>query len=134
MSKFKNYLVEKNRELLESPTIAISNARFTYAESDDIQEMLRFYTKEKGLDASLIYDKLADLCITFESLSYKQDNSSNHEDLVEVGYLLGLLHSAHKGSIFGITFEKTRFYFIGVENEIYTVLKTNLNKLLFKNK
>lgn len=136
MSIFKTYLIEKNRELLESPSLVLANqARFTYAESDNIQDMLRFYVKDRGLDLNTIYDVLADACITFESLSYKGDNESNHEDLVEVGYILGLLHSQHKGRIYGITFQKSRFYFIGVEADIFATLKTELNKAVFnKNK
>lgn len=128
MASMKSYLIEKNLDILSSTHLE-TMARFTYSESDSLQELLRKYKNEKKFPSSKIINVLTDSCLTFESISYKTDSYSNHEDLIEVGYILGLLHSRHRGQIIGVEFDKMRFYFIGVEADVFAHLKSELNKL-----
>lgn len=130
MSDFKSYLIEKNKKLLDEIVTIQTNARFSYDESDLISDMIKFYISDRHVDPNIIHEVLEATCITFESLKYKNDNESNHEDLVEIGYILGILHSSHAGKIYGITFERIRYYYIGVENDIATILRNKISKTL----
>lgn len=115
MTKFKNYLVKKNIDSLTALSFD-RNAYFTYRESSMLDELIIGMTGR--IKKNTIRNVLVDLSISFESLLYEKDNDSNHEDLIEVGYLLGLLHATNKGCVYATEFADIRYYFVGVESDI----------------
>jgi hypothetical protein len=126
MSKFKNYLVQKNIETLEKFQFD-KNAYFGYKESEQLTELINCsigrFKKNK------IRDVLVDLSITFESLCYQDDTESNHEDLIEVGYILGLFHATHRGCIYSVEYDNIRFYFVGMESQIVSDIRDELRNI-----
>jgi hypothetical protein len=127
MTKFKNYLVQKNIDTLTNLQFD-KNAYFRYKDSDAISEFIECcigrYKK------TVIRDILVDLSVTFESLCYQNDSESNHEDLLEVGYLLGLLHATHKGCVYAVEYDSIRFYFVGMETDIVSDIRSEFKKLV----
>ena len=115
MTKFKNYLVKKNIDSLTALSFD-RNAYFTYRESSMLDELIIGMTGR--IKKNTIRNVLVDLSISFESLLYEKDSNSNHEDLIEVGYLLGLLHATNKGCVYATEFADIRYYFVGVESDI----------------
>lgn len=128
---FSYFIAEKKRELLEGK-IDTGSLRFQYGESRKTQELLNYYKKEKGVDSKAITEILSDNCIIFEDLHYGSDNESNHEDLIDAGYVLGFIHAKNPGRIVALDHDKFRYYFIGDESDIYTNIKVEMNKLANK--
>lgn len=120
MSNFKTYLIKKNQETLKSLSFD-RNAFFRYKESETINEMISSLTHR--IKKNKIRDALVESSVAFESIDYFNDSESNHEDLIETGYLLGLLHATHKGCIYSVEFERIRFYYIGMESDIIMDLR-----------
>lgn len=128
---FELFKLSKQQQISES-AVKVDNIRFKYEESSQIQELIRYFKKEKGMDDRTISNVLIDNSLILEELTFKNDSPTNHEDLLDAGYVLGYLHAKHPGRIFGITYDKMRYYFIGVETDIYTNLKTQFNKSQLK--
>jgi len=128
---FKEYKAEKLGELLEHDSNEFANVRFKFSESDKIQEILKYFVKDKGIDGRKIHNILQDSAVTFEDISYgDSNNASLHEDILDSGYVLGYVHAKRPGRIFAVDFEKTRYFYIGVESDIIQHLKTELNKTI----
>jgi len=128
---FKEYKAEKMGELLEHDRNEFANVRFKFSESDKIQEILKYFVKDKGIDGRKIHNILQDSAVTFEDISYgDSNNASLHEDILDSGYVLGYVHTKRPGRIFAVDFEKTRYFYIGVESDIIQHLKTELNKTI----
>lgn len=127
---FKEYQKQKVNELLEYST-DYSKIRFKYNESEAIDDILKYYLKEKGIDPRRIHKTLQESCLTFDDLNYSEpNNESLHEDLLDSGYLLGRINEKHPGSVLGIEFDKVRYFFIGVVADISTHIKKELNIFL----
>ena len=128
---FKEYKAEKLGELLEHDSNEFANVRFKFSESDKIQEILKYFVKDKGTDSRKIHNILQDSAVTFEDISYgDSNNASLHEDILDSGYVLGYVHAKRPGRIFAVDFENTRYFYIGVESDIIQHLKTELNKTI----
>jgi uncharacterized protein with ParB-like and HNH nuclease domain len=123
MSQVKEYLIQKNIEILSRLE---KDTFFKYNESDALDNLL--FEFKKRIPEKILFNVLVDLSITFEHLRYSKDHESNHEDLIEAGYLLGLIHATHKGCIYSVEFSKTRFYFVGYENDILLSIRNSLKQ------
>jgi len=128
---FELFKLSRQQQISES-AIKVEGIRFKYEESSQIQELIRYFKKEKGMDDQTIANVLTDNSLILEELSYKNDSPTNHEDLLDAGFVLGYLHAKHPGRIFGVVHDKIRYYFIGVETDIYTNIKIQLNKAQLK--
>lgn len=127
---FKEYQKQKVNELLEH-TMNYSKIRFKFIESETIDDILKYYLKEKGMDPRKIHKTLQESCLTFDDLNYSEpNNESLHEDLMESGYLLGRINEKHPGAILGVEFDGIRYFFIGVIGDISTHIKKELNLYL----
>lgn len=127
---FKEYQKEKVNQLLERVS-GDTNIRFKFIESENIDDLIKYYVKEKAIDPRKVHTVLQDSCLTFDSLDYSEkNNESLHEDLIESGYILGRINEKHPGAILGITFDGTRYFYIGVVADISTHLKKKLNAYL----
>ena len=126
MDEFKKFLKDKRKNLMENVN-EMNNLRFTFSESDTIDDILKYYLKEKGLDPRKINTVLQDICLTYDDYSL-----NDHEELLDSGYILGYVHFKYGGKIFGIEFDKKRYFFIGNESEIAQYIRIGLNKLLDK--
>jgi hypothetical protein len=120
---FKEFKKEKTNELLESNN-EFSKIRFTFSTSDTIQEILKYFVKDKGIDVRSIHKVLQDTSIAFTN---KDDDK---EDFLDVGYVLGYVSAKRPGTLFVVDLEKTRYYYIGVEADIIQKLKTEIGKLV----
>ena len=125
MSQVKEYLIQKNIEILSRLGLE-KETFFKYNESDALNDLL--FDFKKRVPEKVMFNTLVDLSITFEHLRYSKDHESNHEDLIETGYLLGLIHATHKGCIYSVEFSKTRFYFVGYENDILLSIRNSLKQ------
>lgn len=123
MTKFKNYLVKKNIDSLTALSFD-RNAYFTYRESSMLDELIIGMTGR--IKKNTIRNVLVDLSLTFESLLYGNDCESNHEDLIEVGYILGLLHATNKGCVYATEHMDIRYYFVGVESDIVCDIRDSI--------
>lgn len=103
------------------------NAYFTYRESSMLDDYI--VGMSGRIKKNIIRNVLVDLSITFESLIFEKDNESNHEDLIEVGYLLGLLHATNKGCIYATEFADIRYYFVGVESDIVNDVRSAIRNI-----
>lgn len=124
MSMFKSFIKGKQKNLMENSDY--SNLIFKYSESDTIEDVLRIYAKEKGVDTNVIKEQLEESCVTFETIGHMDS-----EDLLDSGYVLGYVHTKTPASkIFGIVFNKVRYFYIGNETDILKTIKDRLNKYL----
>ena len=129
MSMLKSFVKDKQKTLMENSDY--SKLTFQYVESDTIQDNLKIYAKERNIDPNIITEQLEESCVTFEALDYSDKNGSSlHEDLIDSGYVLGYVHAKTPGKIFGVVFDKVRYYYIGNESDILKVIKDRLNKYL----
>lgn len=118
---FKEFKKEKTSQLLELAN-DFTELKFEFSDSDTVQDTLKYFVKEKGLDARVIHKILQDCSIAF--LTPDDDK----EDIMDVGYVVGYINAKRPGRIFKIDFEKYNYFFIGVEADIIQKLKTELNK------
>lgn len=126
MSQVKDYLIKKNVEILSKIGYE-KDMFFRYNESDSLNDLLSDFRNR--IPERIMFNVLLDNSITFEYLKCGKDSQSNHEDLIEAGYLLGLIHATHKGCIYALEFSKTRFYFIGYENDILISLRNSFKSV-----
>lgn len=120
---FKDYLKEKRTSLLENDMSQFNNLMFKFSTSDTIDETLKYYLKDKGIDTRKVHQILQDA-----SLTYDDSKLNDHEDILDAGYVLGYIQAKHGGKIIGVTFDKKTYFFIGLEQEIVKVLRQELNK------
>lgn len=122
---FKNYLKEKRESLLEFDSSQYNNLMFKYSTSDTIDETLKYYLKDKGIDNRKVHQILQDA-----SLTYDDSTLNDHEDILDAGYVLGYIQAKQGGKIIGVLFDKKTYFFIGLEQEIVSVLRQELNKVV----
>ena len=125
MSQFKEYLVRKNIDVITSIS-SYSNAFFTFNTSEEIQNLIDLFSTK--ISGAYIRNVLVDTSLVFEDLKYKNDSYSNHEDLIEAGYILGLIHASHHGAIYSVTHQFIRYFFVGVESDICIELRSKFKK------
>ena len=126
---FKEFLKDKRQNLSENEDY--SKIRFNYYESENVEDLLKIYAKEKNIDTDVISKTLEEICVIFDSMDYSEKNSASlHEDLIDCGYVLGYVSAKIPGKIFGIKFDGVRYFFIGNEKEISDKIKSSLNKYL----
>jgi len=130
MDSFKAYKKEKVNELLEH-TNDYSKLRFKFEDSKMIDELLSYYVKDKGIDPRSVNKILQESSIAFDDLNYSDKNSASlHEDLIDVGYVIGYISAKTPGRLIGVDFDKFRYFYIGVESDIVRHLKLELNQHL----
>jgi uncharacterized protein (UPF0297 family) len=122
---FKEYLKEKRIGLLENDMGEFNNLMFKFSTSDVIDETLKYYLKDKGIDTRKVHQILQDI-----SLTYDDSTLNDHEDILDSGYVLGYIQAKHGGKVIGVIFDKKTYFFIGLEQEIVKVLRQELNKEL----
>ena len=123
---FKEFLKEKRMNLMEAyKSDDFKDLYLKYSESDTIDETLKYYMKEKGMDVRKVNNILQD-----NSLVYDDFSLNDHEDLLDAGYILGHVQAKMGGKIIGVLFDKKRYYFIGNESEIVHALRQKLNNEL----
>ena len=105
--------------------IVEKNYIFSYFVSEKIQELLDIYL-ERGFRKRKIHDILVESSIIFESLYYNKDSESNHEDLLDCGYVLGMVQAKEGGSIVAIQLDTFRYFYVGCEEEIFQYIKQKL--------
>lgn len=110
-------------------TLVNNNYFFNYVESEEIYELLELYSK-RGLRRRTIHELLGQHCVIFESLIYNKDSESNHEDLIDAGYVLGRVQGQCGGNIIAIIVDNFKYFFVGLENEIFAHLKHTFKKHL----
>lgn len=120
---FKDYLKEKRTSLLEYDSSQFKNLMFKYSTSDTIDETLKYYLKDKGIDTRKVHQILQEA-----SLTYDDSTLNDHEDILDAGYVLGYIQAKQGGKIIGVLFDKKTYFFIGLEQEIVKVLRQELNK------
>lgn len=108
-------------------TLVNNNYFFNYIESEEIYELLQLFS-DRGMKRRKIHDILGNTCVIFESLIYNKDTESNHEDLLDAGYVLGRAVGANGGSIIAVQVDNFRYFYVGSEQEIFTHLKHNFKK------
>jgi hypothetical protein len=118
---FKEFKRERTNKLLESVN-EYSNLKFEYSVSDTIQDILKYYVKDKGIQDKVIHNILQDSCMSFIT------PHSDAEDILDAGYILGYVKAKTPGRIFCITFEKYEYYFVGVESDIIQHLRSEFAK------
>lgn len=107
--------------------IVEKNYIFNYIVSDKIQELIELYL-EKGYKKRRIHDVLVDSCIIFESLYYNKDSESNHEDLLDAGYVLGRVQAQEGGCIVVVQLDSFRYFYVGCEEEIFQYIKEKMKR------
>ncbi len=122
MNNFKSFLKEKRTDLFESSE-NLKNLRFSFSESDTIDDILNYYLKDKGIDPRKVHTTLQDISLTYDDFSL-----NDHEELLDSGYVLGYLHSKYGGKIYGVEFDKKRYFFMGKEQEITQRIRQELNE------
>lgn len=126
---FKQFLKDKRQNLSENEDF--SKIRFNYYESENVEDLLKIYAKDKNVDTDVISKALEEICVIFDSMDYSEKNSASlHEDLIDCGFVLGYVASKIPGKIFGIKFDGVRYFFVGNEKEISDKIKSSLNKYL----
>ncbi len=121
---FKSFIKEKRQSLMESNNGDFSKLKFEYSESDTIEDILKYYLKEKGIDPRKVHTVLQDIAVTYDDFGLH-----DHEELLDSGYVLGFIHAKMGGKIFGIEYDKKRYFFMGNESEISHQIRIALNQL-----
>lgn len=126
---FKQFLKDRRMNLSENEDF--SKIRFSYYESENLEDLLKIYAKDKNVDTDVISKNLEEICVIFDTMDYSEKNSGSlHEDLIDCGYVLGYVSAKIPGKIFGIKFDGVRYFFVGNEKEISEKIKSSLNKYL----
>ena len=124
-------MYEKVNELLSTTKLADAIS-FKYNKSEEIQEIISYFLNDKKMPLQIICAVLADSSVILEDLDYRNDSRSNHEDLLEAGYILGYMSCKYPGNILAIDCNKMRYYYIGSARDISVYLRNELNKKLIE--
>ena len=79
---FKQFLKDRRMNLSENEDF--SKIRFSYYESENLEDLLKIYAKDKNVDTNVISKNLEEICVIFDTMDYSEKNSGSlHEDLID---------------------------------------------------
>ena len=103
-----------------------NNYFFQYQICESLFETIEHYKIKIG--RKRVSKVLSDHSVIFESLVYGKDSDSNHEDLIDAGYVLGRVQAEVGGIVLAVPFEGFRYFYVGQEHDLCVELKHQLKK------